>query len=604
VTAVSLDPPENLLGEWARVVASTLAERGVSDVVLSPGSRSTPYVIAIARQAGLRCHDVLDERVAAFLALGMARASGRTIALLCTSGTAGAHWYPAVIEASLAHLPLVLLTTDRPLELVHCGAPQTIDQIDLFGKHVRFAVETGTPDPAESALRGLRRAVAPAIAPARGPKPGPVHVNLRARKPLEPVEPHTEAGLALRARVDRILSAPAPAIADVEPVADPLAIDRAAALIGTASRPVIVAGPLPATAVEDGTRSSALALVRATGAPLFAEATSQLRLAPRPPEAVIALDALDLVLQHGDRELEPDLVIQIGATATSSALDRWIAARPDLPRIVVGVRACSDPHGTARVILVGDPAPTLCALARAIAQRSCVVDEAWRARLRAANCKAMAAIDAELETGGFGEGAVARTVAMALPAGTFLALGNSLPVRTVDRFVPSGANDLRVLSQRGANGIDGLVSGAIGASLATGTPGALLLGDLSLLHDLGGLATAPLLRAPLAIVVVQNGGGRIFEQLPIARDPALAWALPHFVTPHTVVLEHVAAAFGLPYCACRDAHQLRGAIERAMRRPGATLIEAFVPEHGARDAEERIGARVRAALASLRASEP
>lgn len=591
-----LDPPENLAGEWARVVAATLAERGVRDLVLSPGSRSTPYVVALAGEARLRCHAIVDERSAAFAALGMARASGRPVALLCTSGTAGAHWYPAVIEASLAHVPLVLLTTDRPLELVHCGAAQTIDQIELFGKHVRFAAETGDPDPAESALRGLRRTIAQAVAVASGPHPGPVHVNLRARKPLEPVAPSSEAGHALRARVDRILGAPATAVSRQEIRSDACAIDEAAAVIGASRRPVIVAGPLAARAVDDGTRAAAFAVAQASGAPLFAEATSQLRFAPRPSDAIIALDALDLALEHGGPSLAPDLVIQIGATPTSAALEQWIAAHPEVPRIVAGTLGYADPHGTARAMLLGDPAPTLDALAEAIARRRPAVDQAWTARLRAADRRLFALALCELETGGFGEGVVARTLVASLPRRAFLAVGNSLPVRTIDRYVASGTGDLAVLSQRGANGIDGLVSGAIGASLATGARGALLLGDLSLLHDLGGLAAARALAAPLAIVVVQNGGGRIFEQLPVARDPALAWALPYFVTPQALALDAAAAAFAVPYEGVRDAHALAAAIERALARPGVTLIEAFVPPHGARDAEARIAAGARAAL--------
>lgn len=579
-----IDAPPVLLGEWARVIAAALVDGGVRHAVVSPGSRSTPFVLALGARSELACLDVVDERCAAFVALGIARACARPVALLCTSGTAAAHWYPAVIEASLVGAPLVLLTADRPAELAHCGAAQTIDQIKMFGDHVRHFADLGSPESSEIALRGLRRAITQAISIAAT---GPVHLDLRARKPLEPIAPRDERDRALAARVDALLAQPATAVPAPRAIPDREAIDGIASALDAAVRPLIVAGPLAAAAIEDGTRSAALAIARASGAPIYAEATSQLRFAPRGSD-VVAIDALDVSIRTVAPEDEPDLVIQIGASPTSSALDRFLAERPSLERIVIGVERWADPHASARTMVLGEPAAALGALANAIGRTGSRLDRGWRDRMIAADRRAWSAIEHELETGGFGEGTIARTLIAALPERAQITIGNSLPIRTIDRFVPGG-RELVVLSQRGANGIDGIASGAIGAAIARASPGAVMLGDLSMQHDLGALASAGLVQAPLAIVVVQNGGGRIFEQLPIAE--AAPAAIERFTTPQRVRFEHAAAAFGVPYARALEPGSLRSAIDRALAGPGVTLIEAIVPPQGARDSERRILAR-------------
>lgn len=578
----SIDAPETLLTEWSRVIAAALVEQGVREVIVSPGSRSTPFVLALGARAELRCIDVVDERCASFVALGMARASGRPVALLCTSGTAPAHWYPAVIEASLTSVPLVLLTADRPAELAACGAPQTIDQLKMFGDHVRHFADVGAPDASEGALRGLRRAIAQAVAASAH---GPVHLNLRARKPLEPREPKDDASWALRRRVDAILAAPATRVAAVRSESDPIVIDEIARALDAAERPLIVVGPMAATSVTDGSREAIVAIARATGAPVFAEASSQVRFAGRARQRLVALDALDLVIRSIAREDEPDLVVQLGATTTSSAFDAFVAARPLLTRIVIADR-WTDPHGTAATMVLGALASTLPALARAVGRTTSRLDHAWRDRLIAADRRAWTIVDHDLEVSeGLSEGAVARTLVAALPDRALLTVGNSLPIRTLDRYV-HGGDDLVVLSQRGANGIDGLASGAIGASLATGAVSAVLLGDLSMQHDLGALATASQVTSPLAIVVVQNSGGRIFEQLPIAG--VAGDAIERFTTPQSLRFDLAAAAFGVSYTRATDPQTLRAALDAALGRAGTTLIEAVVPPHGARDAERRI----------------
>src|SRR4051812_6291970 len=275
-----------LLTEWSRLLIGTLARAGVEHVVLSPGSRSTPFAWAALNEAGLRCHSVWDERVAGFFALGQARSSGRPSLLLCTSGSAAANYYPALIEASLAHVPVLVLTADRPFELQHASAPQAIDQIKLFGDSARAFFELGTPDAAPSALQGLVRSVAHAVHAARNGRPGPVHLNARARKPLEPQSASDSASLALRDTVDALLArGPTEASGSVLH-ADVTRLARACA---EAARGLIMVGPEPVYRPEAARALTRLAEI--TGFPLLCEATSQMRWRAEASPELLCIDA-------------------------------------------------------------------------------------------------------------------------------------------------------------------------------------------------------------------------------------------------------------------------------------------------------------------------
>lgn len=505
---------------WALIDA--FAEAGVTDVVTSPGSRSTPFVLAAATHPGLRVHDVLDERAAAFFALGMGRATGRPALVLCTSGSAGAHHYPAVVEAAAAFVPLLVLTADRPPELQRCGAAQTIDQTRLFGEHVRrfFAV------PEEP--RAARRVAVQALALARHPVPGPVHLNAHARKPLE-------------AAPERAWP-PLPRIYPPRSMPDPDAVEELARACLGARRGLVVCGPLPV--------GQPPVPLHALGFPVVAEAASQHRRGA-------ILDAYEWI----DLPDAPDLVLQIGAAPTSTRLD-------GVARAVVSAHGDSD----ARLHVEGDPAATLAALAARLPPRE---PTAWAAALAAANARARAVV-AE-ESGGWSEALAARIAARS--ARGLLAVGNSLPIRLLDRYVTE--IDAPVLSQRGASGIDGLVAGAAGAAIASGRPTTLLLGDVSFLHDLDGLLAAR--EAPLTIVVLHNDGGRLFEQLPIA---AHAGQLRHFTTPHGLDLRPAAELARLSYAEVQDG----AALETALAA-GTRVICARVD--GAAELQRRIERRLR-----------
>jgi 2-succinyl-5-enolpyruvyl-6-hydroxy-3-cyclohexene-1-carboxylate synthase len=572
-----------LVGEWARLLAASLAQAGVRHAVICPGSRSTPFAWALAEEPALVCHSLIDERVAAFFALGIARVSGETTLVLSTSGSAAANFFPAIVEARLARLPLVVLTADRPLELQAAEAPQTIDQVKLYGDHVRAYFDLGVPDAAPSALAGVQRIARQAVAATRHPEPGPVQLNARARKPLEPAAAVTASERALAGSVDRLLERGVTRVFAAESTPDPAAIAELARELGRAERGLIVCGPLPAYRVEIGGLVRRLAL--RLGAPVFAEATSGARLLE---VAAADADALDWLLRVPAirSAFEPDAVLRIGAPVTSGVLEPWLAERPDIALHVVAEHGHPDALGRARTLVLGPSDRMLEALADALGPGDPTpAQRAFADRVARANALAWQAVrTASARAATFGEPEAVRLAVESVPAGGLLVLGNSLPVRLVDAFVPAGGARVRVASQRGANGIDGLIAGAAGAALAAECPTLLLLGDVSFAHDLGGLAAARLVKTPLAVVVIDNGGGRIFEQLPVAKlwEPAGRHA-ELWLTPPALTLEHAAATYGLPFAAPRAGGELTAALREAFERRRATLVHVRVDAHGARD---------------------
>jgi 2-succinyl-5-enolpyruvyl-6-hydroxy-3-cyclohexene-1-carboxylate synthase len=592
----------NLLTQWSRLLLASFADAGVTDVVLSPGSRSTPFMIAAEREPRLRCHDSIDERAASFFALGQARVTGRPSLLICTSGTAAAHYLPAVMEANLSFTPLLVLTADRPLELQDCAAPQTVDQVKLMGDQVRRFYELGTPDAAFSALIGLRRLAAQAVHYALAPTPGPVHLNARARKPLEPEAAADPDGEALETCVDELLARPivvasAPA---VQPDLD--AVERTAALCRGTERGLIVCGPGPLR--QRRLRETVDRLARAIGFPVLAESTSQLRLGDG-DESVVRCDAFDAVLRSPAfrKRHRPDVILQIGAAPVSAGYEQYSLAYTDVATIVVAPHGWQDPFSRATELILGDPLRTLEQLVQAVGTSTASVSD-WSDAFGEANRRAWSMIDVDIADGDeqLSEGAAVRTVFERVPNGSLVMLGNSLSVREVDTFCRPGGVDVDILCQRGANGIDGIVAGASGSASAQDRPVTVLLGDVSFLHDLTGLALAGRTGVPVVVVVVNNNGGRLFEQLPLARVSGLPpEVMEHVTTPHDAQLEHAALLFGHRYGAARSAPELAALIDEAYRAPGCTVVEAKVSAHGAAEQHRRVFAGVAAALEELAA---
>jgi 2-succinyl-5-enolpyruvyl-6-hydroxy-3-cyclohexene-1-carboxylate synthase len=565
---------------FAAALFEQLVRTGVTHVCVSPGSRSAPLAVAAAATPGLRAWSHLDERSAGFFALGLARATRAPVALVCTSGTAAANFAPSVAEAAQGRVPLVVLTADRPPELRDWGAGQTIRQLGIFGAHLRWSAEAPVPEPSAELLRHARALACRAADCALGPPAGPVHLNLPFREPLHPEPVHAD-------ELARIAVEEAPALAR-EPGTphtrvwrsaagvDPELVEQLAAFVRATPRGALVCGPWDA----DPRGAEALVrLARAAGWPLLPDALANLRGGPHTKEAplVASYDAL-LRDEALAARLSPERLLRFGDSPTSKALRRWRDAHPGaLEARVDPDGAWHDPSFRAAEAVRAEPAALADALARALEAEPAPRSSAWLSGWLAAESRAQAAlargIDAEPR---LFEPRVVREIAALLPEDGLLFVSNSLPVRDADAFLPVSGRRLRVLGNRGANGIDGIVSSALGAAAGQDRPAVLLTGDLALLHDLGGLLAARRHGLRLAIVVIQNGGGGIFDLLPIARFGEAVAFEEHFTTPQQADLRAAAATFGLGYERGRSGEELRAALEAALYARRTTLIEVPV----------------------------
>jgi 2-succinyl-5-enolpyruvyl-6-hydroxy-3-cyclohexene-1-carboxylate synthase len=541
---------------------ATLVASGVRHVIVSPGSRSAPLAVGALRAEalGLDVRPLVDERSAGFFALGLGKASGAPAALVCTSGSAAANYLPAVVEAFHAGVPLLVLTADRPPELRDCDAGQTIEQHGLYGPHVRWRGELPLPEPGEAALRVARSLARRAVETATGRQPGPVHLNCPLREPLVPPRGLAPLAPAEPARVAAIPAA-APSAAQVEALA---------ALAREEERGIVVAGPLPP---RTDLAEAVVRFARRAGWPILADPASQLRCGAHVPGAPL-VTAHELLLRGGPfaRAHRPRAVLRIGAAPTSKALRLWLEAQPPRDCWLVDPHArFSDPSRLVSARLEADPALLLeAASARLPPER----ESAWCSAFLRAEAAAQAALERALDAEpALLEPRAVRELAAALPDGALLALSNSMPVRDADAFLPASPRPLTVLANRGANGIDGVVSSALGASLAWPRPAALLTGDLAFLHDVGGLAAARGLGRSVVIVVLNNDGGGIFSFLPIAEHGEAVGFERLFRTPHGLELRHAAALFGLRHARVESWEAFRLALKDGFAHEEVSIVE-------------------------------
>ncbi|HEV3377715.1 MAG TPA: 2-succinyl-5-enolpyruvyl-6-hydroxy-3-cyclohexene-1-carboxylic-acid synthase [Thermoleophilaceae bacterium] len=496
---------------------------GMRHAVTSPGSRNAPLALTLAARPELEAVSVIDERSAGFVALGMAKATGRPVAVTCTSGTAAANLHPAVVEAFEARVPLVVMTADRPPELREVGAGQSIDQIKLYGSAAKWFVEVGTHEPSRETAVHHRGLACRAYWTAAGGRPGPVHLNFPLREPLAP-RPEELAPTDWEGRpggrpwTELREHATAPHAGDVHALA---------ARIASAPRGAIVCGPVAEPVAEPAAR-----LAAQCGWPLLAEPTSGVRCGDHDRSHVVA--HYDVLLRAGDFAARhpPALVLRVGDMPTSKPLRTWVA---NAPQVVLDPHAAwHEPTRRAELLLQAAPGPTLDALAAAIEMRTAERDPAWLAAWRHADAVVPSALAAAPD--GF-EPKVLAALEPDLPDGAIVWLSSSMPVRDVEACFPQSPKRLRFLANRGANGIDGVVSSAAGAALATGAPTWLLTGELALLHDLGGAMAARRAGADLTIVCLDNGGGAIFDFLPVAEHADRELYERHIATPAGADLE-------------------------------------------------------------------
>ena len=578
---------------WAGAFVDELARAGVREVCLAPGSRSTPLALAFARHGGVRVRVHLDERSAGFFALGTGKASGVPAVVLTTSGTAAANLFPAVIEASQGETPLLVLTADRPHRMRGGDANQTIDQLRLFGPFVHEFFEVAPAAVEGPALRHLRSLAGRAVASAVGAPAGPVHLNFPFDRPLEPIA-SAELPTALeqadpRAALGRPESAPYVDISPRGPRVGDSELDLLEERLRAALRPLLVAGP----AADQAQGAAVSRFASATGVPLLADPLSGARY--RAAAVGLALGAYDLFLRDGlvRAALAPDLVIRVGRSPTSAALLDY------LDTCGAGVHAVIDPShrwkdhlGLATHVLRGDAADALDRLAE---RTGAVPGEAgWSGLWSAVEDSATRAIDSAV-TGNAFEGQVARDVLDAVPAGGTLFVSNSMSVRDLDAFGGARDRELSVLGNRGASGIDGIVSTALGVAAGAHQPVVALLGDIALLHDGNGLLATREADARVVFVVVNNDGGGIFHFLPIREHE------PHFTrlfaTPHGLEPARLAALYDLPYQLVEPG-AVGEAVGAALATGGSRLIEVRSDREENRRRREAVVEMVRAAAAA------
>ncbi len=552
--------------QWMAIFVAELARNGLEAVCIAPGSRSTPLTLAFAAQPAVRIYRHLDERSAGFFALGLAKASGRPVALVCTSGTAAANFHPAIIEAYYAHIPLLVLTADRPPELRGSGANQTIDQIKMFGDHVRWAVEAPTPQADGSALvlRHLRTLAARAYATADGLVKGPVHLNFPFRKPLEP-----------KAATDDALvppTHPAPPFTRIDRarlVATDEQIAGAAEIVQTHPCGLIICGPeCPGGSFP----ADVIALARRTGYPILADPLANLRHAPEAGSGLV-LGGYHLWLPALAEQLGAlELLLRFGTVPTSGALVTFLerAAPAHHYHVREDGEWADDLHLT-HTFLQADPAAFCRALTAALDKRMSL--PAWADAICATERRTWSQLDAELTHQPFFDGAAVAHVLAALPDDTDLFVGNSLPVRHVDTFDRPAPRRITLYGNRGASGIDGNVSTALGLAAGGGRRVVALLGDITFYHDMNGLLAARQHGLhDVTFVVINNDGGGIFHQLPVARhDPPFT---DLFLTPHGLTFAPAAQLYSLGYRAVAGLDGLHGALADCLAdTTGPNLIE-------------------------------
>jgi 2-succinyl-5-enolpyruvyl-6-hydroxy-3-cyclohexene-1-carboxylate synthase len=537
--------PTNRNTALASAMTEELARCGVRTAVISPGSRSTPLALALWRETGIEVTVILDERSAGFFALGTALATGRPAAVLCTSGSAAANLHPAVTEADEASVPMVVLTADRPPELRDIGAGQTIDQLKLYGDAVRWFCEVGTHEADDDGLLHFRAVACRAYALAAGdPRPGPVHLNVPWREPLAPirVEGQVTAAdpLAVEGRGDSPLNAVEPAV----PRADEALLDRLAERIEHAPRSLIVAGRQPDPKLAE----PIAALAAAAGYPVLAEPTSQLRRGPHDRSLVVS--AYDHIARDRPQQLEPELILRVGDLTTSKPLRQWLASIEGLEQIVIDpVGEWREPSRKADTVLRADPISTARSLTERLSRMrpgaSTVAGAPFAASWLDAERSVREAVDDRLKgLDEISEPGVWAVLAGALRDGDSVLAASSMPVRDLETFLRPGPEGVRFVSNRGANGIDGLVSTAAGLATGSGARTWAVLGDLALFHDLGGLAAAREL-PDLRLLVIDNSGGGIFHFLPQAEAMPDEEFESLLGTPYGVDPARAAELFGL-----------------------------------------------------------
>ncbi len=569
---------------YAVAFVDELQRTGIRNVVICcPGSRSTPLAMAFVAQTDIRTWMQVDERSAAYFGLGMAKQLRQPVPLLCTSGTAAANFLPALVEAKLTHIPLLVLTADRPHELRDNGAPQSIDQNRLYGNYAKWFVEVALPEVTDAAFRYIRTIADRAAATANAIPAGPVHLNFPFREPLTPepipgllLPPVEQRDLvAWQGRSDNapyieVHEAPpgSPAISILENLLDMVRREPLGLIIVGSNDDPSLAEPL-------------VRLARHLGYPILADPLSQLRCGVHDRSMVLTSYDAFLRIESFIESMQPELILRFGAMPTSKPLLLYLKRYASCPLVVIdGNGGWEDPTQLASELIHANPT-TLCQdLLTAFDQhktseeRPSIMSETWSGLWQDADKITQQALENAInDFNEFFEGRVFSELANLLPHRTTLYIGNSMPVRDLDTFFWSSEQRIRIMSNRGANGIDGIISSALGASAVAGQhePTVLVLGDLSFFHDLNGLLAARLHQLNLTIILINNDGGGIFSFLPQAAYPEHFEQL--FGTPIGLDFRLAVEMYGGQFQRVDSWELFRKAVNQGLHTGGLHVIE-------------------------------
>jgi len=571
--------------QWAYRFVHALAAGGVHHACLAPGSRNTPLTLAFAEHDDITATSHIDERSCAFFGLGLAKRKGQPVALVCTSGTAGTNFYPAVVEASMSNIPLLVCTADRPPALHGLGANQTIDQQELFGNKVRWFQDVGMPEDTPAARERIRKNSQKALRELGSPSPGPVHLNFPFSKPLEPETPD---------RITDVLEntghpwTPEPfTLGDIQPNEDD--IDQTMDLIQQHGKGVILVGPMR---FNRDFITRCLTLANATGFPILADGLSQLRFGNPDEELLCCYSSSFLPSPILKKQTTPEFILRFGRMPTTRELNDYLRAHTGAIQLAVtddGRR--HDSTKTLDILIEATPQLFTDALNQRLHKSGHQpAEQRWSEPFIRADGIAQSVMEQEMKSHRKFEGRIYPEVLSRIPPNTNLMVSNSLPVRDLDYYAPRIQPHIPIFFNRGVSGIDGITSTALGIAAAYREPMVLITGDLAFLHDTGALIAAHRYKLPLTVILVNNSGGGIFEMLPISKFGETYRT--YVTTPHAVQFEPLVRAFAGKFTAIRNWRQFHHAFPEAVFSREFRVLEIHTDATESREIRRQIQSRI------------
>lgn len=538
-----------------------LARCGVQHAVVCPGSRSTPLAMILTEHPEIKLWMHLDERSAAFFALGLAKAQRKPVILLCTSGTAAANFMPAVVEAHYGRVPLIVLTADRPPELRDVGAPQTIDQLRLYGTHAKWFIEMALPEETASALRYARTVAARAVSESFDAPAGPVHLNFPLREPLVPLPSKSPI-----ADIARSGHQPYTRVERGKRTLDSSSMQALASELVQIERGLIVCGSQDDPDFPEAVTRLAAVL----GYPILADPLSQVKCGPHLRDHVV--DAYDAFLRDSDfvGQTAPEVVIRFGAVPTSKPLTQYLQKYPECRQFVVdGGGGWNDPALLVTDMIHAD-ATLWCDEMSKKGKRQTISQ--WLEHWLQTDRQTRVAINTQIMSyDEWFEGSIFAELGTLLPDGATLYTSSSMPVRDMDTFLAASDRRIRFMANRGANGIDGVVSSALGASAGSEGSLVLVIGDIAFYHDMNGLLAAKLHQLNATIILINNDGGGIFSFLPQADYPDHFEQL--YGTPHGLDFRHAAEMYGAKYVVAENWNSFHETVTAGIQQGGLNIVE-------------------------------